>query len=111
MCAKIATDHGAAPAAAPGPSCSRCSAPLRGIAAKKGELAERRAAPTPRDAAQRFALTLDVLRERGNNDIAHEAAGTPPVLIYDYEVVLDGKTCRGRPTRCCSRSCRPPASR
>ncbi len=36
-------------------------------------------------------LTLDVLRERGNNDMAHEAAGTPPVLDYDYEVVLDGR--------------------
>jgi pimeloyl-ACP methyl ester carboxylesterase len=44
-----------------------------------------------RDAAQRYWLTLDVLRQRGNNDIAHEAAGTPPVLIYDYEVALDGK--------------------
>ncbi len=32
-----------------------------------------------------------MLRERGNNDIAHEAAGTPPVLIYDYDVVMDGK--------------------
>jgi pimeloyl-ACP methyl ester carboxylesterase len=44
-----------------------------------------------RDSAQRFVLTLDVLRERGNNDIAHEAAGMPPVLIYDYDVVMDGK--------------------
>ncbi len=45
-----------------------------------------------RDAGQRFWMTLDVLRQRGNNDIEHEAAGTPPVLIYDYEVALDGKT-------------------
>jgi pimeloyl-ACP methyl ester carboxylesterase len=44
------------------------------------------------DAAQRFALTLDVLRERADQDVAHEAAGTPPVLIYDHEVALDGKT-------------------
>jgi pimeloyl-ACP methyl ester carboxylesterase len=44
------------------------------------------------DAAQRTALTLDVLRERGNIDIEHEAAGTPPVLVYDYEVVIDGAT-------------------
>ncbi|HUO53361.1 MAG TPA: DUF3141 domain-containing protein, partial [Rhodoblastus sp.] len=42
------------------------------------------------DVMQRFALTLDTLRERGNNDIAHEAAGTPPVLIYDTEVAMDG---------------------
>ena len=42
------------------------------------------------DAAQRLVLTLDTLRERGNNDIEHEAAGTPPVLIYKTEVVVDG---------------------
>ena len=44
------------------------------------------------DAAQRATLTLDVLRERANNDAAHEAAGTPPVLIYEHEVALDGHT-------------------
>jgi hypothetical protein len=44
------------------------------------------------DAAQRSALTLDILRERADQDAAHEQAGTPPVLIYDHEVILDGKT-------------------
>ncbi|MGY3450470.1 DUF3141 domain-containing protein [Bradyrhizobium sp. USDA 4353] len=44
------------------------------------------------DAGQRLALTLDVLRERADNDAQHEAAGTPPVLIYDHEVALDGKS-------------------
>jgi hypothetical protein len=43
------------------------------------------------DAWQRGVLTLDALRERGNNDIAHEAAGTPPVLIYENEIVIDGR--------------------
>ena len=42
------------------------------------------------DALQRLALTMDVLRQRGNNDQAHEDAGTPPVLDYAYEVVVDG---------------------
>ncbi|MGO9428907.1 DUF3141 domain-containing protein, partial [Rhodoblastus sp.] len=42
-----------------------------------------------RDASERTVLTLDVLRERGNADVAHQAAGTPPVLIYDYEIVMD----------------------
>jgi hypothetical protein len=42
------------------------------------------------DAWERAIITLDTLRERGNNDIAHEAAGTPPVLAYDNEVVIDG---------------------
>lgn len=43
------------------------------------------------DALQRMALTLDVLRQRGNNDKAHEAAGTPPVLGYGYDVLVDGR--------------------
>lgn len=46
------------------------------------------------DWLQRSVLTLDILRERGNIDIAHENAGTPPVLIYDYEVIVDGATLR-----------------
>ncbi len=42
------------------------------------------------DAAQRGVLTLDALRQRAENDKQHAAAGTPPVLIYDSEVVVDG---------------------
>jgi pimeloyl-ACP methyl ester carboxylesterase len=42
-----------------------------------------------RDRAQRLALTVDVLRERGDIFLAHEKAGCPPVLIYEHEVVLD----------------------
>jgi len=49
------------------------------------------------DAIQRAALTLDALRERGNIDLSHEEAGTPPVLIYDHELILDGATF-ARPT-------------
>lgn len=45
-----------------------------------------------RDAGERWVLTLDTLRRRGDNFIQHEAAGSPPVLIYDYEVVVDGAT-------------------
>jgi pimeloyl-ACP methyl ester carboxylesterase len=44
------------------------------------------------DAAQRTALTIDVLRERADNDAAHEAAGTPPILIYQNETIVDGRT-------------------
>ncbi len=50
------------------------------------------AAEYARDAAERMLLTLDVLRERADMDAAHEAAGTPPVLIYDHEVAVDGRT-------------------
>ncbi|MEO1678867.1 MAG: DUF3141 domain-containing protein [Pseudomonadota bacterium] len=44
------------------------------------------------DAVRRFVFTLDVLRERGDIFLEHEAAGCPPVLIYDYEVIISGKT-------------------
>src|SRR5689334_8928596 len=43
------------------------------------------------DFAQRSILFLDTLRQRGNNWIAHEAAGKPPVLAYDYEMLCDGR--------------------
>jgi len=44
-----------------------------------------------RDAWQRAVLTLDTLRKRGDIFLEHEAQGCPPVLAYDYEVVVDGK--------------------
>lgn len=44
-----------------------------------------------RDAAERAVLSLDTLRKRGDIFLEHEAAGCPPVLVYDYEVVMDGK--------------------
>ncbi|MHA7773777.1 DUF3141 domain-containing protein [Roseibium sp. M-1] len=50
------------------------------------------------DAAQRMVLAMDTLRKRGDNFIEHEEAGCPPVLIYDYEVVLDGADL---PRPCC----------
>jgi pimeloyl-ACP methyl ester carboxylesterase len=44
------------------------------------------------DFAQRSILFWDTLRERGNNWIAHEEAGKPPVLAYCYEMLADGRT-------------------
>ncbi|MBS0319377.1 MAG: DUF3141 domain-containing protein [Proteobacteria bacterium] len=44
------------------------------------------------DAAQRSVLMLDTLRQRGNDFLEHNAAGLPPVLHFDYETVLDGRT-------------------
>ena len=43
------------------------------------------------DAWQRTILTWDVLRERGNQYIEHEKSGKPPVLVFDYEIVVDGR--------------------
>jgi pimeloyl-ACP methyl ester carboxylesterase len=44
-----------------------------------------------RDAWERLILTTDTLRKRGDIFLDHEEAGCPPVLIYDYRVVMDGK--------------------
>ncbi|MCU0839957.1 MAG: DUF3141 domain-containing protein [Rhodospirillales bacterium] len=44
-----------------------------------------------RDSAERWLLTLDALRERGDIFLEHEAAGCPPVLAYDYEIIRDGQ--------------------
>lgn len=44
-----------------------------------------------RDAWERMILTMDTLRKRGDIFLAHEEAGCPPVLIYDYEVIMDGR--------------------
>ena len=43
------------------------------------------------DWAQRSILFWDTLRQRGNQYLAHERAGKPPVLHFEYEVVLDAR--------------------
>ncbi len=43
------------------------------------------------DAAQRSILFWDTLRKRGNQFLEREQAGTPPVLHFDYETVLDAR--------------------
>ena len=43
------------------------------------------------DAWQRSILTLDVLRERGNQYLEHTKSGKPPVLVFDYDTVLDAR--------------------
>ena len=44
------------------------------------------------DFAQRSVLLWDTLRQRGNNFIEHERQGLPPVLHFDYEMVMDGRS-------------------
>ncbi len=46
------------------------------------------------DVAQRSVLFWDTLRRRGNNFLEHERKGLPPVLHFDYEMVMDGRTFR-----------------
>ncbi len=43
------------------------------------------------DRFQRTILFWDIMRKRGNNYLAHLKAGQPPILIFDYEKVMDGK--------------------
>jgi pimeloyl-ACP methyl ester carboxylesterase len=43
------------------------------------------------DALQRSVLFWDTMRQRGNNFLEHERAGKPPVLAFDYEMLVDGR--------------------
>jgi len=43
------------------------------------------------DSIQRSILFWDTIRERGNNFLEHARAGTPPVLVFDYETIVDGR--------------------
>ena len=44
------------------------------------------------DFAQRTILFWDTLRQRGNHFVEHTREGLPPVLHFDYEMVVDGRT-------------------
>ena len=44
------------------------------------------------DACQRFVLSLDVLRERGNNFVEHSRKEVQHVLNFPAEVIRDGRT-------------------
>jgi len=43
------------------------------------------------DTVQRSTIFMDVLRKRGNIYNEHNAAGNPPVLSFDYKIVLDAR--------------------
>jgi pimeloyl-ACP methyl ester carboxylesterase len=43
------------------------------------------------DWVQRWILFWDTMRQRGNNFLEHERAGKPPLLVFDYETVVDGR--------------------
>ena len=44
------------------------------------------------DLAQRSVLFWDALRQRGNNFVEHTRKGLPPVLHFEYETVVDGRS-------------------
>ena len=60
-----------------------------------------------RDRTERLVLTVDALRERGDIFVEHEKNGCPPVLIYDYEIALDGASL-ARPCNYMLLKIRPP---
>jgi hypothetical protein len=43
------------------------------------------------DACERSVLFWDALRKRGNQAIEHYRAGKPPVLVFEYEMVMVGR--------------------
>src|SRR3954469_24076133 len=43
------------------------------------------------DCTERTIMCCDTLRQRADNIIAHERAGKPPLLDFDFEVLLDAR--------------------
>jgi pimeloyl-ACP methyl ester carboxylesterase len=60
------------------------------------------------DLTQRSILFWETLRQRGSNYLAHDRAGKPPVLHFDYETVLDARQ-RPRPVNYALLRILPPA--
>lgn len=44
------------------------------------------------DSLQRWILFMDILRKRGNNYLETIKKGEPPVLVFDYKVIMEGRT-------------------
>lgn len=43
------------------------------------------------DAMQRGVLFLDIMRQVGNQMVEQQKSGNKPVLVYDYEMIVDGR--------------------
>lgn len=52
------------------------------------------------DLVRRGILFLDVLRRRGNEFMEYEESGQPPLLAFDYEILIDGRQLE-RPVNYC----------
>ena len=44
------------------------------------------------DSVQHTVLFWDVMRKRGDIFLENTARGEPPVLIFDYDLLIDGRT-------------------
>lgn len=43
------------------------------------------------DAQQRSILYLDAMRQSGDQYVEHVSQGKPPVLVFDHELIADGR--------------------
>jgi len=59
------------------------------------------------DALQRSILFFDVLRQRGDSYIERDREGFKPVLVFDYDMILDGRSFK-RPVNYALVRIRPP---
>lgn len=48
------------------------------------------------DAVQRSVLFTDILRKRGNIYLEHRKTGKPPVLTFQYKIIMDGRSLERR---------------
>ena len=60
------------------------------------------------DATQRSILFWDTMRRAGNAFVEHEKAGCPPVLVFEWDMLVDGRTLP-RPCNYALVRIRPPA--
>src|SRR3954467_13638491 len=65
--------------------------------------------PYSSDFVQRSLLFWDTLRQRGNNWLAHEKAGKPPLLAFDWEMVAGARGFERSVNYALVRSGAPPA--
>lgn len=60
------------------------------------------------DSWQRSILYWDIMRERGNAYLEHKQSGKPPVLVFDYKIIVDARKL-DRPTNYALAVIIPPA--
>ena len=68
------------------------TASTRPHSAPMGALASVPALAYAVDVAERNVLFADAMRRRANSDAEHLHAGEPPLLKFEHELVLDGRT-------------------
>jgi hypothetical protein len=94
------------PTTIPSPAARPDADSVTGLPARRPVSAEAAIVPPPKPEARspladalayqiefwrRSVVFLDTLRVRANNMLAHEQAGLPPLLNFDYETILDAR--------------------